>query len=293
MILKENDNYIKPIDKDNMGKGRNYFNAFNNDWNNNNWNNNWNNNNNNWNMWGGGWPNNEWPNQKNDNNNSSQNDVSDLNNSITNLNNNAPNVDNQGKIGNNDTKGIDGNITITIPSFALIILIVLSVLAASIFTVIKVKKIKEKRDEKAKKNKEKEIMEQHIRNYENPYPVPDFFNRPIINEFKDPTEACQEYINTLGRLRYKDPFDPDNPTQNFNFFSSPTLASTTTYSLNNPSSDICAPQPIMVDPQFEGDNGRRSRIQSFSTSHYSLSSSIQNQSFSESIPLIDNTKIQN
>jgi len=228
-----------------------------------------------------------------DNINDSNEDIN-INKNLIQMNNS---VDNKNKNSENFI-GIGGNITITIPIFSLIIIIVLGLIAVAIFIFFKIKKNKRKKEEdedddnkKEKKIKQKNTIGSPNRNYENPYPIHDLF--------KDPTEACQDYINTLGRLRYKDPivmYDPDHPSQRFNFFPSPSLASSTFSTTNPSSSHIYVPQSTVVDPQLEKSTILPSKIshinQSFSTSITELdSSNKQIHSFNESNPLIDSISI--
>ncbi|KAG4106816.1 hypothetical protein H8356DRAFT_1627738 [Neocallimastix lanati (nom. inval.)] len=141
----------------------------------------------------------------------------------------------------------------------MIIIVVISGIVFSIFYFKK--KSKKKLIEKARNIESKPNFK---------YPLPS-----VKDEIKEPIEICEEIINTLGRLRYKEyslNYDPKNPLQPFyRFNQSPTLSSTASFSSSKPQSYIIPPQPSMIDPQFEkfsspsiNDN------QSFTTNHYSL-----------------------
>jgi len=91
----------------------------------------------------------------------------------------------------------------------------------------------------------------------------------LKDELKDPKESCEEYLNSLSRLRYKDPiyesYNPNKSYQQFSYFKeSPVLAPSIIHSIENISqTDL---QPIMINSQFENSNLSSIQIdQSYST----------------------------
>jgi len=121
---------------------------------------------------------------------------------------------------------------VSISTISIIIIIIFGILYSVFF-------IQKKR--KAKKNEK----------YLNTTYKSEFSLSLLNDELKDPIESCEEYINALSRLRYKDPisvYDPENPLQTFHLFLSPSLSSNESFFASTRQSDILVPETIKVDP---------------------------------------------
>ena len=121
---------------------------------------------------------------------------------------------------------------VSISTISIIIIIIFGILYSVFF-------IQKKR--KAKKNEK----------YLNTTYKSEFSLSLLNDELKNPIESCEEYINALSRLRYKDPisvYDPENPLQTFHLFLSPSLSSNESFFASTRQSDILVPETIKVDP---------------------------------------------
>ncbi|KAG4099567.1 hypothetical protein H8356DRAFT_1665951 [Neocallimastix lanati (nom. inval.)] len=123
-----------------------------------------------------------------------------------------------------------------------------TVLALALTAFIIVKKYKKKNNNKFYRMKETEDDDENNFNYS---------LLAFNGDFKEPLESCEEYLNSLSRLRYKDPTDSiynsQNPYKKFSYFKySPVLAPSSVHSISNSSmQNVYRLQPFMIDPQFE------------------------------------------
>jgi len=136
------------------------------------------------------------------------------------------------------------NSTFIIPHFCTLGFTVLG-LALTVFFIVR--KYKKRNHENSREFKEHDSEE----NYNN------FPSYLLNDELKDATESCEEYLNTLSRLRYKEPsydtYDPKNPFQQFSHFKeSPVLAPSIILSSveNSPQLDYSI-QSNMIESQYE------------------------------------------
>jgi len=129
-----------------------------------------------------------------------------------------------------------------------IMIIGTTVLALALTAFIIVKKYKKKNNNKFYRMKETEDDDENNFNYS---------LLAFNGDFKEPLESCEEYLNSLSRLRYKDPTDSiynsQNPYKKFSYFKySPVLAPSSVHSISNSSmQNVYRLQPFMIDPQFE------------------------------------------
>jgi len=139
----------------------------------------------------------------------------------------------------NNNKNDAGVITtISIVGFISIIVI------CSLFFVAK------KRKEKRSKDSQNSLFQKFFGKKVQPYTLP-----VISNEDKNPTETCQEYLNSLSRVNYKnisESKDENSEKPPIPFKKSEDESAMTLSNNNLEDVKIYDAQPIWVDPQFEG-----------------------------------------
>jgi hypothetical protein len=144
-----------------------------------------------------------------------------------------------------DDKGVKNSLfTISISS-----IIILFILGSVLSVMVIKKRMRNKKQKESNNETPKE---------DNCEPFPPFKPDRPISELKDPVEACEEYLNSLSRLKYKSPNETYGKNNNnfmptFPFFVSPTLVSEDYFISNNPDTSI----EIMTehpDSEFENNN---------------------------------------
>lgn len=152
---------------------------------------------------------------------------------------------------------------ITLPVIGALVVLFIGAIF-SVF-ILKRRSMMKKNEYKEKTNKE----DSSIEIVEVPFPPLPSQNYAITSvdgeDLKEPIESCEEYLNSLSRLKYKNPITINIPENQslpvYPYYNSPTVATTESPDIetSRPISNIITAHPIMIDPQFENKTKEQNR----------------------------------